>query len=96
MILDVGAQLILVEPVRTRRRIEIDSQGGRRTRTKRPAVREMRIGQVGLLPPEDASGAGAAAGLSVRVLGDRGVLRLLKTRPRIEDGRLSSGNLSCK
>lgn len=40
-------------PVQTGRKIEIDSQGGKRARRKRTAVTELRIGAVELRPPQE-------------------------------------------
>ena len=68
MMRDVEAQLDFVEPVRTGRRIVIDSQGGRRARKQRTAVTELRIGQVELLPPKGRPGTEPLPVCLVRVL----------------------------
>ena len=57
----------------------------------------MRFGQVELLPPEGHRGRGQLQVCLVLVLGGRGVLRLLNTKPRIEDRRLrgADGPMKC-
>ena len=56
MIRPIEAQPDFEEPLVTGRKVEIESQGGRRARDKRTAVTEIRIGPVAVLPPKERAG----------------------------------------
>ena len=56
MIRPIAAQPDCEEPVVTGRKVEIESQGGRRARKRRTAVTEIRIGPVLVLPPKKRAG----------------------------------------
>ena len=56
------------EPVQTGRKIVIDSQGGKRARTRRTATTELRIGKVQLQPPQKRAQDGPETAWLVRVL----------------------------
>ncbi len=55
-------------PVKTGRKVSIDSQGGKRARRQRTAVTELSIGRVELQPPKDRPADGPVAAWAVRVL----------------------------
>ncbi len=65
---ELAAQPDFEEPLVSGREIVIDSQGGKRARTKRTATTEIRIGQVQLQPPKEQPRAEPLTVWLVRVL----------------------------